>query len=205
MKNENITVLLDVDGVLCNFVEKLCDFYGIDCEDAMQNWEPLEEYELHKTEHFKAKNITEEKIKNDLLSMPFGWWRSMNTYPHFSDILILVDDYFKNWLFATSPIMTGECLSGRLGWLNWIYGGDLDETKVMIGHSKFLMANKNTLLIDDSEKNVKKFISMGGQAILYPRPWNSNWIFGFGNTYQNWDESKAFKYFSSELFKIIKQ
>lgn len=205
MKNENLTVLLDVDGVLCNFVERICQFYGINANDAMQNWEPLEEYELHKTNHFVEKFITEDQIKKDLISLPAGWWKNLCTYPYFSDLLILIDDHFKNWLLSTSPIMSADYFSGRFDWLNKIYGGELEANKIMIGSEKYLMANKNTVLIDDSLKNVKKFIAAGGQAILYPRPWNPNWIFGFENDRRPWDEARAFKYVSSEIYKLIKK
>ena len=47
------------------------------------------------------------------------------------------------------------------------------QRQFLIGPSKHLCANPETLLIDDSDKNVDSFRKCGGQAVLVPRPWNS--------------------------------
>ena len=36
------------------------------------------------------------------------------------------------------------------------------------------MAHPGALLIDDADRNVKRFVRAGGMAYLFPQPWNSN-------------------------------
>ena len=39
-------------------------------------------------------------------------------------------------------------------------------------HQKQLLAGKNRILIDDSQRNVEQWKQAGGRAVLVPQPWN---------------------------------
>lgn len=74
---------------------------------------------------------------------------------------------------ATRPTNSPACYSGKAIWIRenlpeWIW-----QQVVMI-KQKFLLAKPNTLLIDDSQENCKKFRDLGGHAILVKRPWNGH-------------------------------
>ena len=45
----------------------------------------------------------------------------------------------------------------------------------MIGTQKYLLAKPDVVLIDDQHKNIDLFREHGGQAILFPQPWNENY------------------------------
>jgi len=49
--------------------------------------------------------------------------------------------------------------------------------RFLIGPAKEFCANPRSVLIDDSETNVKAFFEAGGHTVLVPREWN--WMRGY--------------------------
>lgn len=75
----------------------------------------------------------------------------------------------------TSPTTQPECLAGKLEWIHrnlpeWLH------RQYLIGPVKHFCATGDALLIDDSPHNVNAFRDAGGQAILFPKPWNTESI-----------------------------
>ena len=71
----------------------------------------------------------------------------------------------------TTPTEDPECLAGKLEWIHehlpeWMH------RQYLMGPQKYLLAGPDSLLIDDSAKNIREFQQHGGQTILMPRPWN---------------------------------
>ena len=77
----------------------------------------------------------------------------------------------KNVYILTSATGAEGCLEGKRKWV-LKYLGRRWLQRLITCKDKFVCAH-NSLLIDDSEENVKRFIEEGGSAILVPRPWNS--------------------------------
>lgn len=78
----------------------------------------------------------------------------------------------SNVCILTSPTKDPECLAGKLEWIqahmpSWLH------RQYLIGPCKQFCAAPDALLIDDAVHNVVAFESMGGKAMLIPRPWNS--------------------------------
>lgn len=80
----------------------------------------------------------------------------------------------KNMCFLSSPCRTIGCMDGKKRWLLDHYQHLAGQ--VLFGNKKEFCANPEHLLIDDYDENIKKFREAGGQAILFPRPWNSNYL-----------------------------
>lgn len=74
----------------------------------------------------------------------------------------------------TSTTRSPECLAGKLTWIQNNLPTFLHR-QYLIGPPKHLCARPDALLIDDFDKNVNAFRKAGGQALLVPRPWNSNY------------------------------
>ena len=77
----------------------------------------------------------------------------------------------ENICILTTPINDPECLAGKLEWIHahcpkWLH------RQYLMGPQKYLLAQPDALLIDDSDKNANEFANHGGQTILVPRPWN---------------------------------
>jgi 5'(3')-deoxyribonucleotidase len=82
----------------------------------------------------------------------------------------------ENVFILTSPTNDPGCAAGKVEWIQrctpeWMH------RQYFIGSRKEVCANSRTLLIDDMDDNVLDFVKAGGNAILFPRPWNSlHWI-----------------------------
>ncbi len=65
-----------------------------------------------------------------------------------------------------------------------------------MGADKSLLAGPYRILVDDHDENVRMFRALGGQAVLWPQPWNA--MHG-----PKWAEPKAkFSYVREELLRL---
>lgn len=79
----------------------------------------------------------------------------------------------ENIKILTKAVNYEGCLDGKRDWMNANLPDWLCDKFVIVGDvCKDVAANSESLLIDDSDKNVEDFRKAGGQAILMPRPWN---------------------------------
>lgn len=102
------------------------------------------------------------------------FWAEVPQSQEFKTLLQLTGETvgWENTFILTCPTNDPECLAGKLEWIQLDCPPQLHRQYLM-GPPKYLCAKRNTLLIDDSDANVDLFRSNGGQAILVPRPWNS--------------------------------
>jgi len=102
--------------------------------------------------------------------LPHDFWASIPFYP-LAKIFLVTLETFGDVYIATSPTLSTECVSGKYDWFRF----NLPRyfRKHYIGADKTAFASRDTVLIDDRDKNCKDFVQAGGQAILVPRPWNN--------------------------------
>lgn len=167
LKSDKInTILLDVDGVLLDFVGHAMELMN----SAM------------------GKEFTFEHLKDEpCLARLYGFhsrgefFQFLGTkFPHFwfeipklpwaMDLLDLLLSYnHYGVMICTSPqadpnSWAGKCHQLRMMGINW--------TQIVMCHNKYLLAKPDVLLIDDYEYNVSKFREHGGLAVQVPSNWN---------------------------------
>jgi len=103
------------------------------------------------------------------------WWASIPVTDECYELIDLSGNLVGNDNVAllTSPTKCGQCLAGKLDWVqdklpSWLH------RQYIITPRKWFCATPETLLIDDCQINTHCFESAGGKAILYPQPWNLN-------------------------------
>lgn len=157
------TILLDVDGVLANFVQGSIEAHGMQGE--------FRHDEAINYHYFKDSpwSMTSEEFFVPLDN--FQFWDSLPLYPEANDLYSLLSvlpcDLF---ICTTAPSGSVHAASGKLSWLKRNFGVDSDS--VVITRDKHLLAGEGVMLIDDMEGNTAKFHESGGAAITVPRPWN---------------------------------
>lgn len=150
--------LLDMDGVLVDFVGGMCRAHGKDPE-SVTAWDFYIPWGMSEAEFWGPANE--------------GFWSSLQSTDECFDILNEVIEVFgfDNVCLITSPSNNRGCIPGKLRWIeDWL--GEAWTDKVLFGRPKHFAACRSRLLIDDSDNNVNAFISGGGRALLVPRPWN---------------------------------
>ena len=128
---------------------------------------------LHKTRSFTNEEFWDCFSVED--------WASFPESEEFHAILDMsIKLVGENILILTSPICgrdvsisaTSKCLEGKYLWIRKHLPNFLHRS-FSFSPAKHFYATPSTLLIDDSGENVRNFKRAGGQAILFPRPWNN--------------------------------
>lgn len=156
-------IFLDMDGVIVDFMTSSLELHG--GGHLLETWPPGE-----KDAH-TLLGITRGQFWKKLDAAGAQFWSDLPPYPWTFDLLSLLRRIAPVTIL-TSPSMSHDCPGGKILWMRKHLGKGFRD--YLIGPSKHLLAHPDTLLVDDKESNVEKFRSAGGQAILFPRPWNSN-------------------------------
>jgi len=78
----------------------------------------------------------------------------------------------ENVFILTRPTQFGDCYAGKCDWVSDKLGQHWLDRLIVTGQKR-LLARKDRLLIDDHQDNLTSWEFAGGEAIAYPRPWNS--------------------------------
>lgn len=153
--------LLDVDGVVCNFIDGLIKAHGWPLtHDEYVGWD------FHRTLGVSDADMWEPT--ND-----GKWWTTLQEYP-WAKRLVLELRRVGEVVFCTSPSLDATCPSQKVAWLRSTQLMHERKNDYQIGKRKWLNAKSGAILIDDSDDNVEKYREHGGTAILFPQPWNAN-------------------------------
>lgn len=153
-------VFLDVDGVINDF---LGNFLRL----------------IKKTDYipthwnfFQDLGYTEKDFWGIIDAEGETFWADCDPYPWKDEVLKLVDNYDKHYdiFFLSSPAQMPQGWSGRKKWLM----RHAPKYPMILTNHKYPLAQPGTLLIDDSDKNYKLFTEEGGEAFLFPQPWNAS-------------------------------
>jgi hypothetical protein len=157
--------LLDLDGVLVDFVGGACRLHSVA--------NPFDDPVNHG--NYRIENVLGIPPETFFLPMGTCFWAELNQTKDFGSILALVEEAFgrDNVCLLTSPIRTAGCAQGKIDWIRENMQSYWVKRQYLIGAAKHFCASHDAWLVDDSDKNVDEFRAAGGHAILVPRPWNT--------------------------------
>ena len=161
-------ILLDLDGVIVDFVEGACQAHHRRMYD-----EPLKEEEAGGYHIEKLWGISRNAFWKPMAEPEF--WRKLDWMPDGREILEIVERAVgpENVCLLTSPSVGSGPVVGKLDWIE--KNMPAYEWRYLIGPVKDFCAGPDAILVDDSDGNVGSFAEAGGGTVLVPRPWNSNW------------------------------
>lgn len=154
------SVFLDMDGVLVDFMSGALKAHGAGRERLTRGeWD-----------FAKCLGLTQEEFWAKCKG--HSYWEGLLPLHDWLDILDVVRNaagFDRVWLLS-SPSHDPGCLSGKYAWLGLHLPGY--QRKLILAPDKRPLARPGALLIDDSETNCAGFRAAGGEAFLFPRPWN---------------------------------
>lgn len=159
---------LDVDGVLCDFMDGIHQALGIDYDPS--HW-PYK----HGPDgwHFHDElGLTFEQLS---AHCDFTFWQNLR-WTHFGrDILrVLLQHFGKEQITLLTSLMPHiESASGKMAWIKKHLPEYERQTIICSSPKEILAGVPDSFLIDDCQKNVDRWQDAGGTAILIPQPWNS--------------------------------
>ena len=150
------TVFLDMDGIITNFNKAVCKKFDLPYPPQVYHFFP----EIrHQVDNFCDR----------------VFWQNLEWMDDGQDILKAITDTFepKKIYLLTKMMPNVEAASGKMIWIKNNLPLYFDQVILMtLGVPKSLLAQPDTLLIEDCDKHVDEFRKAGGKALLVPRPWN---------------------------------
>ncbi len=180
-------ILIDLDDTLNDFTMDALRYIGCPVNGPRDfgAFDPDWKFDIVKAANCLMPFLTEgEKFTLTNFWNQFNWefWANLQKSEEF---VLILDSSIEavgpdKVLICTTPICgpeiniwaTTECLKGKYVWIENNLPEYLHRSFSMTPQKHFC-ATPETLLIDDSRKNVDDFRAAGGHAILVPRPWNS--------------------------------
>lgn len=154
-----MTIFLDMDGVIANFVGSLEKHLNEDLSE-------LDQWNI-------GKYLERDDIDNIINTLDHGFWSNVQPYDNLQEIVQLCEYYSQNNVFlCSSPPNHSGSYSGKKAWVDKHLPAKYSRRLILM-KQKHLLANKHHTLIDDGEYQTLPFIKRGGHAITYPQPWNS--------------------------------
>lgn len=157
-------VLLDMDGVLVDFVGGVASRIGRDVA-----FEPGERYS------YFVERIFGVPSSRVWAGVDRSFWSSLRPLPWMGELIDELEMRFgaQNVCLLTSPVPQEGCLEGKLDWIREHLPNY--RRRFLIGPNKEFCASPTHVLIDDRQENVDRFRAAGGQGFAFPAPWNANY------------------------------
>lgn len=159
-KKNGLIIFLDMDGVISFWEKSAAKTLGIDINDEkireeIKNGKRLETY-------VGGDSVMWPKIDKEGTK----WWRDMELLPWGKKLYEKIKEKGDHFSFLTSPSSNPTSSAGKIEFLHKHFGDGFKD--FLIGNNKEFCASPRALLIDDTDKKVKKFRSFGGHAFLWP-------------------------------------
>jgi hypothetical protein len=155
-------IFLDMDGVLANFIAGASQLHGR--EGILDSW-PRGVWDAP-----TVFGLSSSQFWRKIDAAGADFWAELEAYPWLPELLETLR-WFGPVTILSSPSLGVECPSGKLRWLRQHVHPDFRDH--LFGHQKHLCAKPGHVLIDDFDTNVTRFREHGGDAVLFPQPWNS--------------------------------
>lgn len=156
---------LDMDGVLANFIDGVCNAHG-------RPSPYLDPANHGKSEIDHIWGMTATEFWAPVNNSP-EFWDGLQRMPDADDIVASVIRAFgeENIAILTAPSMDPQCVPGKRRWMRKYY--PMFSQRMIFGSAKDFLAGPHRFLIDDRDKNLEDFERHGGHSICVPRLWNN--------------------------------
>lgn len=151
-------ILLDMDGVLVDFVGGAFAWHGKTIPDAVP-WSIWEAMGLSEREFWEP--------------LGYDFWANLGWTEDGQDLVERLEEMAgtANIAILSSPCLTAGCAEGKLAWIKRHV--PQFSRQYLLGPAKEFAASPDRVLVDDYWHNVEKFRKCGGAAVMVPRQWNA--------------------------------
>jgi 5'(3')-deoxyribonucleotidase len=168
-----VIAYIDMDEVLVDFVGGALKLFGWTKERFIQA-HPQGLWDMTPT-----LEVTHRVFWDTIDKQGKGFWLRLEETPWIDHLLQWVEQNIGEWYIVTTPSFHYSSYSGKRLWLQKKFGRSFD--RCILTKYKFLLAKPGTLLIDDRESSIQKFVytptlrETGGDGIVFPSLTNSLW------------------------------
>lgn len=156
-------IYLDCDGVLADFIRGAAELFGYPY--SPEKW-PAGKYDAA-----DVFGVTEREFWATIHAAGSPFWESLENTPYAVDLTELATLFSVQLpTVVTCPSTDPTSYSGKAEWL--IDRGWWLPDSAFFCADKAQLAASGRVLIDDNPLNCRQFSDAGGEAILFPAPWN---------------------------------
>lgn len=155
---EDMTFLVDMDGVVADFIAEMC--YSHDRNNPWKEdkknlgfWDMAKLWGMSEQEFWEPANFQD-------------WWEHISPKKYGFELIRFLLSKSDRVYFCTTPSNHPGSAAGKVAWIQR-YFPELAR-KYTITCNKPLLASYDTMLIDDRPKNCIEFCKAGGLAFLWP-------------------------------------
>jgi hypothetical protein len=147
---EDKKIFLDMDGVIVDFMASVGKLFKL---TDFTSWEAMGKEKYREINKMGERWWSQMKWTNDGKKL----WNHLKSY----DVTILSAT-------PVDPVSRAISIKGKRNWLTKNIGSSYaSNALIVIGIDKQKYADKNHILIDDSERNIRQWRSKGGIGILH--------------------------------------
>lgn len=165
-----LRLLLDLDGVLADFNSAAAIVHNLTPEEMYKHHKPGEWSIVPALSKALGKELDEDSFWEPIHAMEDAFWESLQPTPWYSDLMFYINGHViageLEWFIVTAPSQCHSSYAGKVKWMKQRFGRDFDSFHIT--RHKHHLANLDTILIDDRNRNCKEFRKAGGGAILFP-------------------------------------
>jgi hypothetical protein len=158
--------LLDLDGVLADWVDSVAPLFGTTKERLVDRW-PRDVYDIA-----EVLGVSTSELWRVVHREGADFWADLKPLPWYAELIELCQSLAPTTIL-TSPSLDPSSASGKAEWLQRHLGDNFRD--YLIGPDKPACAHPGALLIDDRDHGCEGFVAAGGHAIVFPQVWNSAW------------------------------
>lgn len=173
-----VQILLDMDGVVVDFVGGAIKLHGITYSKEEFYKGHLGQFDLVPiiASYKKDPSFTASKFWEHL---GYEFWKNLEPTDDYLSILNLLEKKYgqENITICSSPSANVGCIDGKRAWIrDYLPSHYFKVYNQMFCAKKWLAANPNTILVDDADKNCNEFFENGGHSVIVPRLWNFQYL-----------------------------
>jgi len=162
-------ILIDMDDVLCDCTGDALRHMGL--HGWVRESYPIETRDIY--EVYRLATGVQYSPAQFWEHFKREWWANIQPTPWCHDLINLCTEYVSTDRIAllTSPTKCGDCLAGKLDWIEtnmpkWMH------RQYLMSPRKAFCASEGVVLIDDCTENLEAFEQDDGFGIAMPQMWN---------------------------------
>ena len=161
--SHKLKILLDLDGVICNFNFAACKLANYELTQENKNW-LMEDRNRSPEDNLKKrdKSISFYKLID---KAGIGFWENLELFPWAHYLVETCLSFDRAQLAFCSSYGPWACgATGKVLFKNRHF----PKIPLILTREKELCAHSNSMLIDDYPKKIEKFRNAGGAFFLWP-------------------------------------
>lgn len=162
-------ILIDLDDVLCDFESAACRLHGVEVEairGIRTGWDMVPFIS-----QITGVPMTQSDFWKPINEAGAEFWENLELHSWAEHLLEFVNSLTSDVHIISSPSLDPSSYDGKVRWLKRYFGKHF--TKFALTPHKEIFAKESVILIDDRELNVTKFVSHGGDGIVFPSSGNA--------------------------------